>query len=257
LIALFIVRDFLLTRSGSCSEKELKEYNMNTDISYYLNFMRGMIMPRYDAVIFDLDGTLIDSSEGIVHAAEETIDLLGYPKMSREELISYIGPPIGNSIIERNGFDEKELKRFNSLFREIYKNKYLTEAEIYPGIVELLRDLEPLSFIGVTTHKRIDYTLILLDHLGISCFCDEIQGLDMEGRLKKKDLIENCIRASGTKGRGRVVVVGDTESDVSAAKECRTDFIGVTFGFGFKDSTDVGYGRAANDVQSLKSLLLG
>ena len=66
---------------------------------------------RYDAVIFDLDGTLIDSSEGIIHATEKTIRRLGYPEISREELISYIGPPIGNSIMARNGFDENELKK--------------------------------------------------------------------------------------------------------------------------------------------------
>jgi phosphoglycolate phosphatase len=210
---------------------------------------------RYDGVIFDLDGTLIDSSEGIVHAAEETISELGYPKISREELASYIGPPIGNSIIARNGFDENELKRFNSVFREKYKNKYLMEAEAYPGVMELLRDLKGSVFIGIATNKRIDYTVILLENMGISQMCDDIQGLDMEGKLKKEDIVDGCIRASGIADRRRIVVIGDTKMDEAAAKKCGTDFIGVTFGFGLKSKDDVTYGCSAESVQSLRDIL--
>jgi len=210
---------------------------------------------RYDAVIFDLDGTLIDSSEGIINSAEKAIAKLGYPKMSREELRSYIGPPIGNSIIARNGYGEKELKEFNSLFREIYKNEHLTEAYVYPGMLELLSDVKAASFVGIATNKRIDYTVTLLDKVGISPLCDEIQGLDMDGKLKKRDLVENCIKASGTDNRRRVVMVGDGPSDSSAAEECGADFIGVLFGFGFKDRSEVTYGRAAGNVQSLRELL--
>ena len=211
---------------------------------------------RYDAVIFDLDGTIIDSSEGIINSAEETIRELGYPEMSREEIRSYIGPPIGNSIIARNGFGDKELKRFNSIFREKYKNEHLMEAYVYPGMMELLSDMGSVSFVAIATNKRIDYTITLLDNMKISPLCDEIQGLDMEGRLKKKDLVENCIRASGTNDRSRIVVVGDGKTDASAAEECGTDFIGVLFGFGFKDKTDVTYGRAAEDVRALRDILL-
>jgi len=212
---------------------------------------------RYDAVIFDLDGTLIDSSEGIVHAAEETIRMLGYPEMTREELVSYIGPPIGNSIISRNGFDEDELKRFNSIFRELYKNEHLMKAVAYPGIMELLHEIGEHAFIGIATNKRIDYTTILLDNMRISCMCDDIQGLDMEGKLKKKEIIEKCIEASGVEDRGRIVVIGDTKTDEAAAEECGVGFIGVTFGFGFKKKEDVRYGYAVESVQSLREVLLG
>ncbi|MCL1984499.1 MAG: HAD hydrolase-like protein [Methanomassiliicoccaceae archaeon] len=210
---------------------------------------------KYNVIIFDLDGTLIDSSEGIVNSAERTICELGYPEIPREEIRSYIGPPIGNSIIARNGLGDEELKRFNSVFREIYKNEHLMEAYVYPGVMELLSDLRDVSFVAIATNKRIDYTMTLLDNMRISPLCDEIQGLDMESRLKKKDLVENCIKASGTKDRSGVVVVGDGETDASAARECGVDFIGVLFGFGFKVKEDVTYGRTAEDVQSLRDIL--
>ena len=210
---------------------------------------------RYDAVIFDLDGTLIDSSEGIVHAVEKAIQILGYPEVPREELISYIGPPIGRAIIARNGFDDGELKKFNSVFRELY-GEYLTEVTVYPGVMDMLRDLKDLMFVGIATNKRIDYAVTLLDHLGISDICDEIQGLDMDGSLDKRDLVENCIDASGLDDRSRIVTVGDTRTDESAAMVCGTDFIGVTFGFGFRNKADVTYGKAVDDVQSLRDILL-
>jgi len=210
---------------------------------------------RYAAVIFDLDGTLIDSSEGIANAAEEAIRILGYPEMPREELISYIGPPIGNSVIARYGYDENELKRFNSVFRGLYKDKYLMKASIYPGVMDLLRDLKGKAFVGIATNKRVDYTKTLLDHLGISRLCDDVQALDMEGKLNKKDLVENSIKASGIKDSGKIVVIGDTRSDESAAKECGANFIGVTYGFGLKKKEDITYGRAAGSVQSLRELL--
>ncbi|MCL2607756.1 MAG: HAD hydrolase-like protein [Methanomassiliicoccaceae archaeon] len=211
----------------------------------------------YDVVIFDLDGTLIDSSEGIINAAKRTISELGFQEMSCDEIKACIGPPIGESIVKRNGYGEAELKRFNSVFRELYKNEHLMEAKSYPGMIELLEDMGRYAFVSIATNKRIDYTTTLLERMGISEMCDEIQALDMEGRLKKKDLVENCIKASGINDRERIVVIGDTDTDAMAAKECGVGFIGVTFGFGFKERSDVTYGHAADDARSLRDLLFG
>jgi haloacid dehalogenase superfamily, subfamily IA, variant 1 with third motif having Dx(3-4)D or Dx(3-4)E len=207
----------------------------------------------YRTVIFDLDGTLVDSSDGIIRATEEALDILKYPAMSHAEIRSYIGPPIGNSIIERNGLGADDLEEFNRVFRDIYKNKYLMNATVYPGIMELLSDLND-RFIGIATNKRIDYTLVLLENIRISEYCDVVEGLDMKGTLKKKDLIEKCAEASG-ENRERIVMIGDTASDMNAAKEYGIDFIGVTYGFGFKCADDVTYGHAAENVQSLRDML--
>jgi phosphoglycolate phosphatase len=131
------------------------------------------------------------------------------------------------------------------------------KAEVYPEVMELLSDLRNSAFICIATNKRIDYTIILLEHMGIARMCDFIQGLDMDEKLVKRDLIENCIKASGTKDRSKIVVIGDTETDMMATKECGADFIGVTFGFGFKKGSEVTYGRAVADVRSLREILLG
>ena len=208
----------------------------------------------YRAVIFDLDGTLVDSSEGIIRATEESLRILGYPAMSHDDIRSCIGPPIGNSIIERNGLGKDELAKFNTVFRDLYKNKYLMDVSVYPSIMDLLRDLGKHHFIGIATNKRIDYTETLLKNLGIADHCDTVEGLDMEETLSKEDLVLRCIGSSGAK-TCEIIMVGDTLSDSSAAERCGIDFVGVTFGFGFKTAGDVKYGRAADSVQELRELL--
>ncbi|MCL2143082.1 MAG: HAD hydrolase-like protein [Methanomassiliicoccaceae archaeon] len=214
------------------------------------------MMSAYEAVIFDLDGTLIDSSEGIILAAEETLEALGYPSIERDELRSYIGPPIGEAITRRNGLGSDDLKRFNDVFRGIYKNKYLMRANVYPGVMDMLSGLRGIISVGIATNKREDMTKLLLDDLGISPLCDAAVGLDLEGKLKKKDIVEKCVSALGTADRKRIVMAGDTRNDAEAAKECGISFIGVTYGFGFRDRSEITYGSAADDVQSLRDLLL-
>ena len=155
-------------------------------------------MSRYPLVIFDLDGTLIDSSEGIVHAVLETIEELDYEPLSEEFIESCIGPPIGDSIGSRVGYTPEQIKRFYEVFRPLYKTKYLMECTVYPGIMKLLKALRIRGIkTAIATNKREDYTKTLLDNLGLSENLDYIEAMDMEGKLKKADLIGNCISASG------------------------------------------------------------
>lgn len=208
----------------------------------------------YRTVIFDLDGTLIDSSEGIVRAATEALSNLGYPLLEEDLIKSLIGPPIGEGIIKNLGYGDEELKTFNAEFRHLYKTEYLMEAEVYPGIEDLLKRLACDRFVAVATNKRADYTLTLMDGLGLSKYFSVIEGSDPDGELKKKDLVARCLDASGRSAH-EAVLVGDTATDALAAKECGVDFIGVTYGLGFKGPEDVPFGEVARTVESLYDLL--
>ncbi len=208
----------------------------------------------YQSIIFDLDGTLIDSSRGIISATLETICILDYPKMTPDEIKSCIGPPLGKTIVERNGYEEEEIHRFNEVFRDLYKNRYLMDADIYPGMIALLTRLKGKHHLSIATNKRFDYTHTLLDNLGLSVFFDCIEGSDFEGILTKENLIEKCILSSG-RARKDTVMIGDTSNDSAAAEKCGIDFIGVTYGMGFKNPKDVSYGTAAESVEDLVHLL--
>lgn len=205
-------------------------------------------------MIFDLDGTLIDSSEGIVHAVSEALRNLNYPILDEELIKSFIGPPIGKEIVKELGYGERELKEFNTEFRHLYKTKYLMEATIYPGIEDLLTRLLDQKFMAVATNKRIDYTLTLMEGLGLSKYFKIIEGSDFEGMLEKRDMINKCLKLFKSASL-ETVVVGDTINDALAARACGVDFIGVTYGMGFKKPEDVPFGKAATSVSSLSDSL--
>ena len=123
----------------------------------------------YKAVLFDLDGTIVDSSEGILNSSKETLSLLGIEVPPDGEIRSCIGPPIGETLEKVVGFSQSEKKRFYEVFRSLYKEKYLFQCSVYPGMIDLLKDLKKRNcHVGIATNKMIDTTKLLLDHLGVA-----------------------------------------------------------------------------------------
>lgn len=207
------------------------------------------------AVIFDLDGTLIDSAPGIIKAVKDTLDELNYPQMSWNEIKSCIGPPIGDSIGNRMGYTENQIERFYETFRPLYKTKYLMDCSIYPGIQGLLEQLKRNGFLlGIATNKREDYALDLLDELGLINYFDIICAMDMNGKSNKKDLIMKCIKELNAR-KEDTIMVGDSENDRSAASQYGVKFIAAMYGFGFKDDIPEDCITAYN-VEELETLLL-
>jgi len=209
---------------------------------------------RYKTVIFDLDGTLVDSSVGIIKGVNDALNKMGHSAASPCQIQSYIGPPIVDALISKHGLERERRTEFNILFREIYNDKYLADTLLYPGIYNLLSNLSKECFIGVATNKRKDSANMILKNLEIYEYIDIVEGMDSDMMSNKGDMIEKCITLSGVEKKD-VVVIGDTSHDESAAKACGVDFIGVTFGFGFKKETDVCYGSVVSDILSLQKLL--
>jgi len=208
------------------------------------------------AVIFDLDGTLIDSAPGIIKAAIDTLNELGYPQMSWDEIESCIGPPIGDSIGKKMGYTKDQIKEFYEVFRPLYKTKYLMECTIYPGIEDLLENLKELGFLlGVATNKREDYAKNLLDELDLTKYFNIICAMDMDSKSNKEDLIMNCINSLNAR-KENTTMIGDSENDHSAAIQCGVEFIAAMYGFGFKDHTPENC-KTVYKVEELRPLLLG
>ena len=130
------------------------------------------------------------------------------------------------------------------------------DGELYDGIKELFaelckRGIKP----AVATYKREDYAIKLLKHFGFDEYTDIMYGGDHENRLKKKDIIEKCIRTANIEDIGRVVMIGDTESDAIGAEKIGVDFLGVTYGFGFKTIDDIKKVKAVGGVDHATELL--
>lgn len=214
-------------------------------------------MRKYDLVIFDLDGTLLDTGEGIVEAVRHTIDRFGLTPLEDEELKrGFIGPPIQEGFAKRYGLEGDILQDIATVFRDYYSTKSLLGARIYDGLEELLQKLLGMGVKpAVATYKREDYALTLLCAFGFDKYTDIMFGGDHTNILKKKDIIEKCIAKAGVTDLSRVVMIGDTDGDRKGAELVGIDFIGVTYGFGYKTARDVMSGYAVGSADTPLEIL--
>lgn len=189
-------------------------------------------------IIFDLDGTLLDTAEGVLASVRYTTDAMGYPPLSEQVMQTFIGPPVKRSLIAAYGISEEEADRATEIFRSRYKDFDLFKAHPYPGIMELLPRLKRKGFLmGIATLKREDYACTLLEHFGIDRYCDSICGSDFASQMQKRDVLNKCLGKLGL-SPGEAVLIGDTASDGDGAGQAGTSFLAVTYGFGFHTAAD-------------------
>ena len=185
------------------------------------------------AVLFDLDGTLLDTSAGICHSVRYTMDRLNIPQPSDEKIKEFVGPPIQESLIKYAGLSIEDAQNGANIFRDYYKNEALYEASLYEGIIPLLVQLHKKDIkIGVATYKREDYAIDILKHFEIAKYCDVMHGADNENKLTKADIIDLCIDELGVQ-KQNIILVGDTEHDAKGAAHAGIKFCAVTWGFGY------------------------
>lgn len=124
-------------------------------------------MPHFDLAVFDVDGTLLDTTEGVLSSVEYTIEHFGFEPLSEQRLKKFIGPPIQNSFADAYGLSGDILQEIASVFRNRYKDVDLLKAKPYDGIYEAMDSLVKKDVkIAVATYKRQDYAERILRHFG-------------------------------------------------------------------------------------------
>ena len=174
----------------------------------------------WKTILFDLDGTLTDPKEGITKAVAIALNRFGI----REEpgnLTHFIGPPLDESFPEFYGFDREQVAVATETFREYYVRQGWLENVPYPGMAELLRDLQAAGKRLLVATSKPEVTAVrVLEHFGMAQYFDHICGapLDNQEGARKANVIRSALDWAGPGwDAGNTVMVGDRRHDVAGA----------------------------------------
>lgn len=184
-------------------------------------------------VIFDFDGTIADTSGGILDSHRFALAAMGREVPSEAELRGVIGGNLLKIYRERFGFAEPDAREAVRIYRERYADVGIHNAKLYPGFAEMVKELKNKGYkVGVATLKAEIFAKIMLKELGIAVYFDEVCGMDPNDGLDKAGLILKCCELCGC-NREEAILVGDSNNDYIGAQQAGVKFIGVTYGFGF------------------------
>lgn len=212
----------------------------------------------YENVIFDMDGTLLDSAPGVINALHYSLDRLGISVSKGFNERAVVGPPLAYTFNFTLGLDMEATNKAVALYREYYGPIGAFEAELFHGIADLLRDLKSAgAAISLATSKYSVMAEKMMDHFNIRPYFDfAAMSQGREVTSQKKKMIEQILADSGTPP-DRTVMIGDTSYDAEGARQAGTAFIGVLYGYGGREEMEAEGGRVfAADVAGLRSLLL-
>ncbi len=186
----------------------------------------------YRSVIFDLDGTLVDTGEGIINSVRYAEAHLGLVPVDDEKARGFIGPPPFEAYQKYHHLDEERALQAVKLHREFAQRQGIFQSRAYSGILPLLHGLKRKGKkLGVATLKKEELAITVLRHVELDVF-DAVAGVRDEQADTKAKLILAALEQLGI-SRDRAVFVGDSGYDAVAAEEIGMDFIGVIYGYGF------------------------
>lgn len=207
-------------------------------------------------ILFDLDGTLTDSGEGIINCVIYALEHFGLPIPPRESLRYFVGPPLHESFI-RQGVPADRADEAVAVYRERYIPIGKFENTPYPGIRELLEMLKAKGCtLYVATSKPEQMSIDILEHFDLVKYFDRICGASMDTSRSNKDaviayLLEQCGKTE------KIMMVGDTKFDVIGAKAHGIPCVGVSWGYGtVSEMRESGAVAIADTMQQLQDILL-
>ena len=213
-------------------------------------------MRRFDAVLFDLDGTLVHSSPGIFEGHIYTCARFGLD-VSGRDLSPYLGPPLRSNFLNLLG-DAEQADRAVEIYREHYDKVGRHMCEPYPGIRELLQKLKEEGLtLGIATCKVWDVARAVAEEKELAPFFSYVGGATHDGTIETKtEVIRSVLEQEAFRGK-RVLMVGDREGDILGAKDCGLVSAGVLYGYGsLEELTQAGADRLAEDAAGLEKICL-
>lgn len=189
----------------------------------------------YKVILFDLDGTLTESGEGIMRSAQHALEKIGKPEPELNKLRVFVGPPLIEQFMEYAQIDRATAETAVEYYRERYSVTGIYENALYPGIEEMLSKLKEMGYtLAIASSKPEFYVRKILDHFGVAQYFTEMGGSEMDGRrTDKAEVIEEVLRRMNMGDhREQVIMIGDKEHDVYGARKAGLECISVSYGYG-------------------------
>jgi len=213
---------------------------------------------RYPYALFDFDGTIADTKEGIIAAADHALRTYGI-EADRETLLRFVGPTLWDSFKNLFGFDQKKADEAVSRYREYYSVKGIYQASLYPGTKEMLETLRTEGVkMGIGSSKNEIYVLRALEHFGVRDYFDVIIGSTPEGgHSSKEELIGMLMESFGDASKEKYIYAGDSHTDLTGAAGRGVDFIAALYDRDESEFAGLSPTYAARSVEEMGRIILG
>lgn len=216
-------------------------------------------MKQYKLVIFDMDGTIADTSPGIFNSIRYTEEKMGLPEITYEQMYSHVGPPMEESYNRNFGLTGEKLKQAVMYHKEYAIMQGFKELEFYDGVLSLVDELRKNGVKTAVATLKAHATIVkIFETFGISDKFDEVIGVNQDDPMTKAQLLEYCAEKLGV-DKSEAVLIGDSKYDAVGAMQAGIDFIAVTYGFGFKSEADASeYANVCvcDSVEKLEAFLI-
>jgi len=220
-----------------------------------------MASSPYSCVLWDVDGTIVDASVGILRRLDIALTHFGHPAPTREELVHWIGPPMFQSFQVQAGMTPEQSAEAVAFYRTLGKaDGYTTDVRTYPGVSEIIRDLHEAGVPQATASSKPEIQVdALVDFFELRpYFLTTVGATPDESTLASKtDIVAEALRRLSERGAdiSRPVLIGDRHHDVAGGNANGVPVIFVEWGFSNPDEGDEAAKRAAS-VDELRALLL-
>ncbi len=213
----------------------------------------------YQYILFDLDGTLTDSREGITKSVQYALDQIGIHEPDLTSLEHFIGPPLYDEFMRCYGFSPEVAKTAVAAYRERYNEVGWKENLLFDGIPAVLKALGDAGRkLGVASSKPKVFVERILNLFDIAQYFDVVSGATLDGKVSTKAQVLDCaLNGLGVTDKAQAVLVGDRMHDVEGAKAHGIDCVGVTFGFGGRQElAEAGAAHIVDTMDELQAVLL-